>query len=124
MTMKSSMDTPQIAEAIQKGVNTFLETVPPLMKALDEVAKTHTFISGTGSFFAVNAEIPNGDFPRQVTVIAFRAAYTLEKKRRENDKRVLAIYNEYVALDHTLSPLFHRFQNERDDDDPRPVRFT
>jgi hypothetical protein len=40
------LDTPQIADAIQKGVNTFMETVPSLMKALDEVAKIHPFISG------------------------------------------------------------------------------
>jgi hypothetical protein len=43
---KALMDTPQIAEAIEKGVNTFMEAVPALMKALDEVAKIHPFISG------------------------------------------------------------------------------
>ena len=40
------LGTPQIADAIQKGVNTFMEAVPSLMKALDEVAKVHPFISG------------------------------------------------------------------------------
>ena len=40
------MDAPQIAETIQTGVNTFMEAVPALMKALDEVAKIHPFISG------------------------------------------------------------------------------
>lgn len=40
------MDTTQITEAIHKGVNTFMEAVPPLMKALDEVAKIHPFING------------------------------------------------------------------------------
>ena len=44
--MKALMDTPQIAETIEKGVNTFMEAVPVLMKALDEVAKVHPFISG------------------------------------------------------------------------------
>jgi hypothetical protein len=57
VTMKPSMDTPQIVEAIQKGVNTFMETVPPLMKALDEVAKVYPFISGTNLFFGVKAKI-------------------------------------------------------------------
>lgn len=47
---KALMDTPQIAESIQKGVNTFMEAVPILMKALDEVAKVHPFISGAGPF--------------------------------------------------------------------------
>lgn len=43
---KALLDTPQITDAIQKGVNTFMETVPSLIKALDEVAKIHPFISG------------------------------------------------------------------------------
>ena len=33
----------------------------------------------------------------QVVVLAFKAVYTLETRRRENDKRVLALYVEYVA---------------------------
>lgn len=45
--VKMLMDTPQVTEAIQKGVDTFMEAVPALMKALDEVAKIHPFISGT-----------------------------------------------------------------------------
>jgi len=44
--VKALLDTPQIAETIEKGVNTFMEAVPSLMKALDEVAKIHPFISG------------------------------------------------------------------------------
>jgi hypothetical protein len=40
------VNTPQIADAIEKGVNTFMEAVPALMKVLDEVAKVHPFISG------------------------------------------------------------------------------
>jgi len=42
------VDAPQMADAIEKGVNAFMETVPVLMKALDEVAKVHPFISGMG----------------------------------------------------------------------------
>lgn len=37
----------QIAAAIEEGVNTFMETVPALIKVLDEVAKVYPFISGT-----------------------------------------------------------------------------
>jgi len=44
--VKALLDTPHMADAIEKGVNTFMETVPSLMKALDEVAKIHPFISG------------------------------------------------------------------------------
>ena len=32
-----------------------------------------------------------------MAVLAFKAVYTLEMTRRQNDKRVLALYTEYVA---------------------------
>jgi len=32
-----------------------------------------------------------------VAVLAFKAVYTLEVKRRENDRRILALYTEYVV---------------------------
>ena len=46
------MDAPQIAETIQTGVNTFMEAIPALMKALDEVAKIHPFVSGGSPFLS------------------------------------------------------------------------
>ena len=45
---KALIDASQIAEKIHKGVDAFMEAVPPLMGALDEVAKIHPFIGGTG----------------------------------------------------------------------------
>ena len=47
--MDALPNTPQIADAIEQGVNTFMEAVPALMKTLDEIAKVHPFISGTRS---------------------------------------------------------------------------
>jgi len=44
--VEALVNTAQISDAIEKGVNTFMEAVPALMKALDEVAKIHPFISG------------------------------------------------------------------------------
>jgi hypothetical protein len=38
---KALVDAPQIADAIEKGVNTFKEAVPVLMEVLDEVTKVH-----------------------------------------------------------------------------------
>ena len=91
---KALANAPQIADAIEKGVNTFMEAVPVLMKALDEVAKIHPFISGTcESVLYTCASID--DF--LVAVLAFKAVYTLEVKRRSNDKRVIALYVEYVV---------------------------
>lgn len=54
---KALLDTTQIADTIQTGVNTFMEAVPTLMKALDEVAKVHPFISGEPRPFNERIEI-------------------------------------------------------------------
>jgi len=43
---KALLETPQIAQTIQKGVNAFMEVAPSLVRALDEVAKIHPFIGG------------------------------------------------------------------------------
>lgn len=32
-----------------------------------------------------------------MAVLAFKAVYTLELTRRENDRRILALYTEYVV---------------------------
>ena len=65
----------------------------------------------------------NGNLFREVTVLAFRAVYTLERKRRENDKRVLAIYAEYVAPNFVPSSPPHEPQDERHDNSSPPVGF-
>jgi hypothetical protein len=118
---KALMDTPQIAETIQKGVNTFMEAVPTLMKALDEVAKVHPFISGASPFYHRCGMVDDDRF-HTVAVLAFKAVYTLEKKRHENDKRVLALYVEYVASNFDGAPSSHTFQDERYDGGSRAVR--
>lgn len=92
---KELMNTSHITDTIHKGVDTFMEAVPLLVKALDEVAKAHPFINGTTPFF-FGLNPANGAQSNAVAVLAFKAVYTLETKRRENDKRVLALYVEYV----------------------------
>ena len=91
---KALLATPQIADTIEKGVNAFMEAVPVLMSALDEVAKIHPFISGTGESVLNNQILIGGVL---VAVLAFKAVYTLEVKRRSNDMRVIALYTEYAA---------------------------
>ena len=44
--VKALIDTTHIADAIHKGVDTFMEAAPSLMKALDEVGRLHPFING------------------------------------------------------------------------------
>lgn len=106
--LKALMDTPQIAQTIQAGVNTFMQVVPSLMTSLDEVAKIHPFISGVSRFRWVRGtRDDNGS--RAVAVLAFKAVYTLETKRRENDQRVLALYTEYAELNSDSAPLTYGF---------------
>ncbi|KAH9838710.1 uncharacterized protein C8Q71DRAFT_752552 [Rhodofomes roseus] len=66
----SSLET----DSIQNAVNGFFESVPVLVRALDEIAKIHPFIS--------------------VALLAFKAVYTFEMKRSENDSKVIALYVE------------------------------
>ncbi|KAJ7248435.1 hypothetical protein C8J57DRAFT_1358239 [Mycena rebaudengoi] len=61
-------------EAIEEGVNTFMEGSQVLMRALSEVAKLHPFIG--------------------VAVMTFQAVWALEVKRRENDKKIIALHVE------------------------------
>ncbi|KAH7885442.1 hypothetical protein F5I97DRAFT_1830577 [Phlebopus sp. FC_14] len=58
-------------KALEDGIRTFAESSKVLMKILDEVAKVHPFIG--------------------VAVLAFKAVVTLELKRRDNDKLVIAL---------------------------------
>jgi len=90
------MDIPQIADGIEKGVNTFMEVAPFLVRALDGLADIHPFIAGMGEPVP-RMRILIGDL--LVAVTAFKAVYTLELTRRTNDQRVIAIYAEYVACD-------------------------
>ena len=46
----------------------------------------------------------------------------LEKKKTENDKRVLALNSECVALNSDLSPSSHKLQNEGHDGSTPHVR--
>lgn len=58
-----------------------------------------------------------------MAVLAFKAVYTLEVKRRENDRRILALYTEYVVwLDQEFVES-HQSQDERYDGSPCPVSF-
>ncbi|KZT73469.1 hypothetical protein DAEQUDRAFT_414712 [Daedalea quercina L-15889] len=70
----SALVSPLEFDTVQNDVNGFFEGVPALMGALSEVAKMHPFIS--------------------IVVLAFESVYKLEKKRRENDSNVIALYVE------------------------------
>ncbi|KAJ6593779.1 hypothetical protein B0H19DRAFT_34811 [Mycena capillaripes] len=83
-------------EAIEQGLNTFMEGMPILMNALDEVAKLHPFIG--------------------VAVMAFKAVWALEQKRRDNDRKILALHMEMKEMMGVLTQL----KNVRDADETAP----
>lgn len=66
--------------------------------------------------------MPEGDLFHIVAVLAFKGVYMLEKKKTENDKRILALNSECVALDFIPSPSSHEFQNEGHDGGSPHVR--
>ncbi|KAF7319402.1 VPS13 domain-containing protein [Mycena chlorophos] len=63
-----------VLETIENGIHSLAEGMPVLMNALDEVAKLHPFVG--------------------VAVMAFKAVWALEQKRRDNDKKILALHVE------------------------------
>ncbi|KAJ7099683.1 hypothetical protein C8R44DRAFT_716668 [Mycena epipterygia] len=83
--IKTGLDAVGGMEAIEKGINSFMEGMPVLMNALDEVAKLHPFIG--------------------VAVMAFKAVWALEQKRRENDRKILALHMEMKDMMGVLTQL-------------------
>ncbi|KAK7062151.1 hypothetical protein R3P38DRAFT_2495366 [Favolaschia claudopus] len=70
-------------EAIEHGLHSIAEGMPVLMNALDEVAKLHP----------------------SVAVMAFKAVWALELKRRANDKMILSLHLEMKDMMGVLTQL-------------------
>ncbi|THH27677.1 hypothetical protein EUX98_g6499, partial [Antrodiella citrinella] len=81
-------------EAIEHGLNSFMEDIPWLMKGLDEVARIHPVVT--------------------VAVLAFKAVYSMEMTRRENNKWIWSLYVEMKDMIAVLIQL-------RDIKDPQDV---
>ena len=50
----------------------------------------------------------DGGLDYKVAILGFKAVYTLERKRRENDKKILAVYVECAAPNLTSLPASHK----------------
>ena len=61
-----------------------------LMNALDEIARLHPFVTGTFRLWILSTQLE----PLPVAVLAFKTAYKLQSIRRENDRRIQALYSE------------------------------
>ncbi|KAI0265430.1 hypothetical protein BC834DRAFT_879420 [Gloeopeniophorella convolvens] len=73
-TAIDAVEQSDVGKAVQEGIDHFFEGMPVLMNALDAVADLHPFIG--------------------VVVMAFKTVYTLELKRRDNEKKIIALYVE------------------------------
>ncbi|KAF8273627.1 hypothetical protein EI94DRAFT_1563512, partial [Lactarius quietus] len=79
-----------IGKGVKEGIDHFFDGMPVFMKALDEVKSLHPFIG--------------------VVVLAFTAVYTLEQKRRDNEKKIVALY---VAMKDMMGVLLLDVQNDK-----------
>ncbi|RPD54176.1 hypothetical protein L227DRAFT_580748 [Lentinus tigrinus ALCF2SS1-6] len=72
-------------KVVREGVNTLIDNLPGLIKALDEVAKLHPFIG--------------------IAVGAFRVVVELDIKRRDNDKKIGVLFAEMKDMMEALLQL-------------------
>lgn len=80
-------------QALTNGISTFLHDVHWLVKVLDEVARIHPFVAGmdmcSSIFHGYDDEAVIFDL---APILAFKAVYTMERTRQENDKRIISLY--------------------------------
>ncbi|KAH9077795.1 hypothetical protein EDB83DRAFT_2548774 [Lactarius deliciosus] len=74
----SAVGQTEIGQAVKEGIDRFFDGMPVLMNALDELKALHPFVG--------------------VVVLAFTAVYTLEQKRRDNEKKIIALYVEMKEM--------------------------
>ncbi|KAI0063522.1 hypothetical protein BV25DRAFT_381883 [Artomyces pyxidatus] len=85
------IDDSEAAKVVEDRIDNFFDGLPVFMNALDAVANLHPFIG--------------------VVVLAFKAVVKLEEKRRDNEKKVIALY---VEMQDMMSVLL-QLQDVRDD---------
>ncbi|KAI9464114.1 hypothetical protein BJY52DRAFT_887425 [Lactarius psammicola] len=91
----SAVEQADIGKAVKEGMDHldhFFDGMPVLMNALDEVKALYPFIG--------------------VVVLAFKTVYTLEKKRRDSEKKVIALYVEMKNMMGVLL-LLRNVQNDK-----------
>ncbi len=89
---RTAVDASGAMQTIESGLNTFAEDVPWLMRGLDDVAKIHPAV--TGVLFG-SCEVT--DFLTSyflAFVVAFKIVFSMFLTRREDDKRIIALFVE------------------------------
>ncbi|KAH9955358.1 hypothetical protein BC827DRAFT_878060 [Russula dissimulans] len=70
----NAVEKTDIGKSVKNGIDKFFDSMPVFMNALDAVADLHPFLGAI--------------------VLAFKTVYTLELKRRDNDKKIITLYVE------------------------------
>ena len=82
--------------------NTVVDSLPAVLKVLDEVAELHPFIAG--SLFLLCNELFLHYSKPPAAVFAFRAAIELDLKRRENNEKISFLIDEMKEMMTALCP--------------------
>ena len=102
--VKALLDSTGAMKVIEEGINTFMEDIPWLMKGLDEIARIHPVVTGIRLFIHLYCVYPD---VWTVAVLAFKTVYKMEMTRRENDRRIQALYVEMKDMMAVLIQLVH-----------------
>jgi predicted secreted protein len=83
----------EIMQLVEGGFDSFVSSSHVLVSALDELSKAHPFVRGEAAPLYLPNEAPLYLQRKSHTVafLAFKAVIELDIKRRENDKRILAL---------------------------------
>ena len=93
--VEALLDVTGALSAIETGIHQLSQGMPILMKALDACSAAHPFISGRSRLNRIQLEHLTLYLPCcAVAVLALKAVYTLEMKRRANDAKIIALYVE------------------------------
>ncbi|KAI9448651.1 hypothetical protein F5148DRAFT_1153428 [Russula earlei] len=88
-----------VAKAVKEGIDKLAEGMPVFMKALDELKSLHPAIGGESVQWSIRSCVTE----TTVVVLVFKTVYTLELKRRENDKKILSLF---VGMRDMMGALF------------------
>lgn len=86
---------------VKSQLGTFAQSSDGLTRVLDDLGKLHPFILSTYSLQLKSGDSQHPSIPT-VAVIPFKTALTFELKRRENDKKVVALFVQMNDMMTTL----------------------
>lgn len=87
---------------VERDIDVFKDTCDVLVAALDEAGKVHPFVLGESLVLSCLISSLTRRYAT-AAVVAFKAALSLEVARRDNDRKILALYVRMKDMMSTLS---------------------